>query len=155
MSDDSTRTAIKAHLGVNPEWRVKRKEEIVEPELKVVDPHHHLWDKQGNRYLFDEVIADFQSGHRIVASVHVQCHSMHGNGSPEEMRPVGEIEFINGVAAQSASGAYGSTTVYAATIDTTDHMLCGRVEPVLVAHLRASGGGFRGIRPSLIWHESS
>lgn len=154
MSDDSIRAAIKAHLGVNPEWLATRKEEIVEPELKIVDPHHHVWDMPGNRYLFDEVLADFQSGHRIVASVHVQCHSMYRADGPEEMRPVGETEFISGVAAQSASGAYGPTNVCAGIIGTTDLMLGSQVEPVLEAHLRAGGGRFRGIRPTAAWHES-
>src|SRR6185369_1997997 len=93
--------------------------------------------------------------HRIVGSVHVQCHSMYRADGPEEMRPVGETEFVNGVAAQSASGAYGSAKVCTGIIGTTDLMLGTRVEPVLEAHLRAGGGRFRGIRPSLAWHESS
>lgn len=154
MSDDSIQAAIKAHLGVNPAWLAKRKEDIVEPELKIVDPHHHVWDMPGNRYLFDELMADFQSGHRVVASVHVQCHSMYRAGGPEEMRPVGETEFINGVAAQSASGAYGPAKVCAGIIGTFDLMLGSRAEPVLEAHIRAGGGRFRGIRPTTAWHES-
>ena len=155
MSDDSIRAAIKAHLGVNLAWLATRKEPIVEPELKIVDPHHHVWDMSGNRYLFDEVSADFQSGHNVCASVHVQCHSMYRADGPEEMKPVGETEFINGVAAQSASGEYGPTRVCAGIVGTTDLMLGARVEPVLEAHVRAGGGRFRGIRPTLAWHESS
>jgi L-fuconolactonase len=155
MSDDSIRAAIKAHLGVNPEWLARRREEIVEPGLEIVDPHHHVWDMPGNRYLFDEVRGDFESGHRIVASVHVQCHSMYRADGPEELRPVGETEFVNGIAAQSASGEYGPSRICAGIIGTTDLMLGGRVEPVLQAHIRAGGGRFRVIRPSLAWHESS
>src|SRR6201996_3281946 len=155
MSDDSIRAAIKAHLGVNLDWLAKRREDIVDADLRIVDPHHHVWDMPGNRYLFNEALADFQSGHNVVATVHVQCHSMYRADGPEEMRPVGETEFVNGVAAQSASGEYGSTRVCAGIIGTTDLMLGDRVQPVLEAHLRAGGGRFRGIRPTAAWHESS
>src|SRR5437868_15285562 len=151
MSDDSIQAAIKAHRRVNPAWLAKRKEDIVEPDLKIVDPHHHVWDMPGSRYLFDELMADFQSGHQVVASVHVQCHSLYRAGGREEMRPVGETEFINGVAAQSASGAYGPTKVCAGIIGTFDLMLGSRAEPVLEAHIRAGGGRCRGIRPTTAW----
>jgi len=154
MSDDSIRAAIKAHLGVNLEWLAKRREDIVEADLKIVDPHHHVWDMPGNRYLFDEALADFQSGHNVVSTVHIQCHSMYRAEGPEEMKPVGETEFVNGVAAQSASGEYGPTRVCAGIVGTTDLMLGDRVQPVLEAHIQAGGGRFRGIRPTAAWHES-
>jgi L-fuconolactonase len=154
MSDESIRTAIKAHLGVNQEWLAARREEIVEPALKIIDPHHHVWDMPGNRYMFDEVQADFGSGHDVIASVHVQCHSMYRASGPQEMKPVGETEFINGIAAQSASGEYGPTRICAGIVGTADLMLGSRVEPVLEAHLQAGGGRFRGIRPTAAWHES-
>lgn len=154
MSDESIRAALKAHIGVNHEWLAKRNEEIVEPELKIVDSHHHVWDMPSNRYLFDDLLADFNSGHRIVASVHVQCHSMYRADGPAEMRPVGETEFVNGIAAQSASGQYGPAKVCAGIIGTADLMLGGRAQPVLEAHMAAGGGRFRGIRPTLAWHES-
>lgn len=155
MSDASIKAALKAHLRVDPEWLAARKEEIVEPEMPIVDPHHHVWDMPGNRYMFDEVLEDFQSGHNVIASVHVQCHSMYREDGPEEMRPVGETEFVNGVAAQSASGEYGPSRVCAGIVGTADLMLGSRIEPVLQAHLSAGGGRFRGIRPTLAWHESA
>jgi L-fuconolactonase len=154
VSDDPILAAIRKHPRVNPDWLATRTEEIVDPELEIVDPHHHVLDMPGRRYRFDDVLADFQSGHKIVASVHVQAHSMYRAGGPEEMRPVGETEFVNGVAAQSASGGYGPGRMCAGIVGTTDIMLGGRVEPVLEAHLKAGGGRFRGIRPTLAWHES-
>jgi L-fuconolactonase len=154
MSDESIRAALKAHIGVNHEWLAKRKEEVEEPELPIVDPHHHVWDMPGNRYMFDEVMSDFQSGHNVISSVHIQCHSMYRADAALEMQPVGETEFVNGIAAQSASGEYGPTRLCAGIIGTTDLMLGARAEPVLEAHVRAGGGRFRGIRPTAAWHES-
>lgn len=155
MSDESIHAALKAHIQPNPAWLAKRVEPIVEPGLEIIDPHHHVWDMSGNRYLLDELLADFNSGHHIIASVHVQCHSMHRADGPTEMRCVGETEFVNGVAAMSASGAYGPTKVCAGIIGTADLLLGSRVEQVLQAHINAGGGRFRGIRPSVAWHESA
>ena len=91
------------------DWLDRRTEPILEPELPIVDPHHHLWDRPGWRYLLDELLADTDSGHNIVATVFVQARSMYRADGPVEMRPVGETEFVNGVAAMSASGIYGKT----------------------------------------------
>src|SRR5437762_14178490 len=71
----------------NPEWLGKRTEEILEPDLPIVDPHHHLWDHPGSRYLLDELLADVNSGHNIVATVFIQCGSGYRTSGPEEMRP--------------------------------------------------------------------
>jgi L-fuconolactonase len=86
-------------------------EEILEPELPIVDPHHHLWDPGGWRYLLHELVDDLNSGHRIVATVFLQCRSMHKAHGPKGFRPVGETEFVNGIAAMSASGGFGPTGV--------------------------------------------
>lgn len=154
MSDESIRTAMRAHLGPNLEWLATRREEIVEPGLPIVDPHHHVVDMPGNRYLFDEVMADLQSGHNIVSTVHIQCHTMYRTDGPDEMKPVGETEYIGALAERSASG-HGASQVFAGIVGTTDLMLGDRVEAVLQAHLEAGGGRFKGIRPSLAWHEST
>lgn len=154
-SDDPIRAALKAHIKVNLEWLATQREEIVEPELKIVDPHHHILDLPGNRYLFDDLLGDIKSGHQVVATVHVQAHAMYRADAPEEFKPVGETEFINGMAAQSASGDYGPARLCAGIVATTDLMLGGRVEPVLEAHARAGGERLRGIRPTTAWHEST
>ena len=70
---------------------------------------------------------------------------------PEELRPVGETEFVNGVAAMSASGIYGKTKVCAGIVGHADLTLGSRVEPVLAAHIRAGGDRFRGIRHITAW----
>src|SRR5262245_2569811 len=72
-------------------------------------------------------------------------------GGPAEMRPVGETEFVNGIAAMSASGIYGKTRHCAGIVGHADLTLGSRVEPVLAAHIRAGGNRFRGIRYSTVW----
>jgi L-fuconolactonase len=143
------------YLPVRQDWLDRHEEPILEPELPIVDPHHHLWDRPGWRYLLDELLADTGSGHNIVATVYVQARSMLRASGPQEMRPVGETEFVNGVAAMSASGGYGKTRACAAIIGHADLALGARVESVLAAHLRAGGDRFRGIRHITAWDADS
>jgi predicted TIM-barrel fold metal-dependent hydrolase len=143
-----------AASGVEREqWLALVKEEILEPELPICDPHHHLWDHPGRRYLLDEVLADTGSGHKVVATVFVECMSMYRADGPEAMRPVGETEFVNGVAAMSASGRYGATRVAAGIVSFADLTLAERVSAVLDAHIAASPR-FRGIRHAAGWDAS-
>jgi predicted TIM-barrel fold metal-dependent hydrolase len=148
-------TAIVHYLPVRQDWLDRHKEAILEPELPIVDPHHHLWDRPGWRYLLDELLADTGSGHNVVATVYIQARSMYRADGPLEMRPVGETEFVNGVAAMSASGGYGRTRACAAIVGHADLALSSRVEPVLAAHLRAGGDRFRGIRHITAWAADS
>jgi L-fuconolactonase len=133
-------------LPVRQDWLDRYQEEILEPDLPIVDPHHHLNDRSGSRYLFDELLADLTSGHRVVATVFVQCFAMYRADGPEALRPVGETEFVTGVAAMSASGRYGPARACAGIVGYADLRLGERVQAVLEAHLRAGGGRFRGIR---------
>jgi len=139
------------YLPVRPDWLDRRKEPILEPDLPIVDPHHHLWDRPGWRYLLDELLADTSSGHNILATVFVQARAMPRAAGPVEMRPVGETEFVNGIAAMSASGIYGKTRHCAGIVGHADLTLGSRVGPVLAAHIRAGGGRFRGIRHIAAW----
>ena len=134
------------YLAVRDEWLARRVETILEPALPIVDPHHHLWERPGWRYMLDDLLADTNSGHNIVATVFVQCRSMHRAGGPEALRPVGETEFVNGVAAMSASGGYGATKICAGIVGHADLRPGGAVSEVLQAHIAAGGGRFRGIR---------
>jgi L-fuconolactonase len=133
------------------DWLDRWKEPILEPELPIIDPHHHLWVRPGWRYMLDDLLVDTGSGHNIVATVFVQAGSMERDSGPVEMRPVGETEFINGVAAQCASGYCGKIRVCAGIVGHADLTLGGHVEPVLVALQRAGGDRFRGIRHIAAW----
>jgi L-fuconolactonase len=153
MSASPTPSTISTthYLTVRQAWLDRHKEPIIEPEVPIVDPHHHLWDRPGWRYLLDDLLMDTNSGHNIVATVFIQARSMYRATGPEEMRPVGETEFANGIAAMSASGIYGKTAVCAAIVGHADLTLGARVEPVLSALVHAGGGRFRGIRHITAW----
>lgn len=135
-------------------WLQQTTEEAIDPTLPICDPHHHLWDTPQNRYLLDDLLHDLGGGHAIVATVFVDCMAMYRKGGPVEMRPIGETEFAQGVAAQSASGYYGQTAVAAGIVSFADLMLGQAVEPVLEAHMSASRNRFRGIRHATSWHAS-
>jgi len=140
----------------NP-WLDKTREAALEPELPIIDPHHHLWDypKVANgRYLLDELLADIGSGHNVVATVFMECGSMYRADGPLTMRPVGETEFVQGMAAMSASGTYGTVRVAAGIIGFADLALGAPVRDVLAAHIAASPARFRGIRHASGWHAS-
>ena len=134
-------------------------EPVLDPDLPIVDPHHHLWQRGDHRYFLDELLADLNTGHNIVATVFLECRSMYraantsGSGLAE-YRPVGETEFVAGIAAMSASGNYGPTRVAAGIVGYADLTLGDAVEPVLLAHLRAGCGRFRGVRHSAGWDDS-
>ena len=90
-------------------WLAKQeKEPILEPELPIIDTHHHLWDRGGWTYLLPELLADLNTGHNIVATVFEECRSMYRANGPVEMRPVGEIEFVAGCRGSAAVNAAGS-----------------------------------------------
>jgi L-fuconolactonase len=135
---------------IDEKWLSKRQEEIIEPDLPIIDPHHHLWDRDA-RYLLPELLADIGSGHNVQATVFLQCASMYRADGPPELRPIGETEFVNGAAAMSASGIYGPARICAGIVGYADLRLAAKVEAVLEAHLRAGGGRFRGIRNSTVW----
>jgi L-fuconolactonase len=136
---------------VNETWLAQQREEIIEQELPIVDPHHHLWSHAGNVYLFAELLADLGSGHNIRATVFEECGSMYRADGPEELRSLGETEFVTGVAAMSASGGFGASRACAAIVGNVNLLLGARVEPIIGAHVAASGGRFHAIRFSTAW----
>jgi predicted TIM-barrel fold metal-dependent hydrolase len=137
-------------------WLARRPSEAaLEPELPIIDPHHHLWDTpQRGRYFLPELLADTGGGHNIVSTVFLECQSMFRADGPEEMRPVGEVEFVNGTAAMSASGHYGKTRVCEAIIGWVDLMLGAPVREVLQAEIAVGGGRFRGVRYGTSYDDS-
>ena len=76
------------------DWVAKVKEPALEPDLPIVDPHHHLWDRPNNRYLLPDLLADCNEGHNVIGTVFVECGSMFRASGPEEMKAVGEVEFV-------------------------------------------------------------
>jgi predicted TIM-barrel fold metal-dependent hydrolase len=137
-------------------WLGKRpRETALEPGLPIIDPHHHFWDTaQRGRYLLPELLADIGGGHNIVATVFLECRSMYRRAGPAAMMPVGEVEFVNGIAAMSASGGYGPCRVAEGIVGHADLTLGARVREVLEAEIRVGGGRFRGIRHGVSWDAS-
>ena len=136
-------------------WLARRpREAALEPELPIIDPHHHFWDTpQRGRYLLPELLADIGGGHNIISTVFLECRSMYKKDGPAEMAPVGEVEFVNGIAAMSASGGYGPCRVAEGIVGHADLTLGARVREVLEAEIRVGGGRFRGIRHGVSWDE--
>lgn len=151
---------------------------ILEPGLPIIDPHHHLWMHSVDllrglenspgimlpalgaaygrepRYLIDEFQADLASGHRIIATVHNDAQTMYRQDGAAYLRSVGEIEFIAGVAAMSASGLFGPTRMCAAMVGGVDLGQGAAIaEEVLNAHIAASGGRYRGVRTSSLYDD--
>jgi L-fuconolactonase len=145
------------HFSLRPEWLATHVEEPIDSALPVVDAHHHLYERPGLRYLLDEMLEDLRCGHNVRASVFVQARAMLRAGGPEPMKPIGETEFINGISAMSASGAYGKARLCAGIVGFADLRLGDAVRPVLESHIAAAGGTtsaggrFCGIRQPATW----
>src|ERR1700727_779468 len=102
----SSSAAPQRHLPIRKDWLAATQEAALEPERPIVDPHHHLWDRPGNRYLLHDLIEDVSSGHNIRATVFLECREMYRAEGPPETRSLGETAFVAGVAAMSESGKY-------------------------------------------------
>ena len=93
------------HLPIRKDWLAATQEQALEPDRPIIDPHHHLWDRPGNRYLLHDLIEDLSSGHNIRATVFLECREMYRAEGPPELRSLGETTFVAGVAAMSESKA--------------------------------------------------
>jgi predicted TIM-barrel fold metal-dependent hydrolase len=149
----STATISKIGLFAEPreDWLAQYSEDIIDPARPIVDPHHHLWNRAGEHYMIEQIAADIASGHNVVATVYVDCRSMYRAKGPEALRPVGEVEFANGVAAMAASGGYGPAAICAGIVSHANLLLGEGAKPVLEAEIVAGNGRFRGIRHSSAW----
>ena len=138
------------------DWLALTQEPTLEPEIPICDPHHHFWDRRPARipyqnYLLSELYEDLNSGHNVRSTVFVETNAMYRPNGPEEMKPVGEVEFVQGLAAAADTGLYGPAKAAASIVGHADLNLGGRVEPVLEALSAASPNRFRGIRHAVTW----
>lgn len=123
-----------------------RNETILEPELAIIDSHHHLFDKPGLRYMAEEYVEDAQAGHRIVATVYVEGGSFFRQSGPELLRPLGEVEFANGVGAMADGGGFDGIRLCAAIVGYADLRHGDNVGWLLDRAMAAAPDRFRGIR---------
>lgn len=134
------------------DWLSRTVEAALDPELALCDPHHHLWEHPGHRYLVDDFLADIAGGHRVVATVYVECHQNYRQDGPGRLRPVGETEFVHASTA-ALQAASSHTRVAAGIVGFADLTLGAAVQEVLEAHLAASDR-FRGVRHASAWDAS-
>ena len=135
-----------------PDWITLTQEDALEPDLPIIDPHHHLWIRPNNRYELEELAAD-TAKLNVRQTVFVECSSMYRADGPEEFKVVGETEYAQGMAAVSASGQYGDLRACAGIVGSADLTLGDRVAPVLEAQIAAAQQRFRGIRHRATWAE--
>jgi len=142
-------------MATNDDWLAQIREDAIDPDLPICDPHHHLWDhREGRierRYLMDEIQKDLQTGHNIVSTVFIEHLAMYRADGPVEMKYVGEVEFANGIAAMAASDLYGKTRIAAGIVGYADLSMGTRVREVLDAEVAAAPDRFRGIRCTGAW----
>lgn len=137
-----------------PDWLARAlPEEVLDPGLRIVDTHMHLWHHaSGYRYFVEEYARDIaESGHDVAASIFVECRSMYRATGPEHMKPVGETEFALGQAAIAASGKYTHAEIAAGIVAHADLTLRENLPEVLDAHLAAANGRLRGVRMRAKW----
>jgi predicted TIM-barrel fold metal-dependent hydrolase len=150
--DDSGSTDIWRNY-VDKGWLGRLHEDILEPDLAIIDPHHHLWWSQPVPYRFDDLLDDLASGHRVEATVYMEAGAMYRAVGPEHLRSVGETEYANGIAAMSASGGFGPTLACAGIVGHCDLTAGDRSEELLAAHLAAGNGRFKGVRVNAYFDE--
>ncbi len=141
------------------DWLALTTEETLEPEIAICDPHHHFWVHRPEpadyqQYLLPDLVGDVNSGHKVHSTVFIEVRCEYRTDGPDEMKPVGEVEYVQTIADASASGSHGPTKAAAAIIGHADLKLGEGVRPVLEAMQAASPNRFRGVRHSVGWDES-
>ncbi|MDB5412207.1 MAG: amidohydrolase [Rubritepida sp.] len=141
-------------VAIREAWLDLLQEDILEPSLPIVDPHHHIWDHNGERYLLEELMRDTGTGHNIRSTVFVQCASKYDMDAIPERRSLGETRFITSIAVASEADKSTPTLACAGIIGMVDLTLGERVTPLLEEHVAISGGRFVGVRNRTAWNPS-
>ena len=166
MSHDPSPYAatVSPHLPIRPDWLALHSEAALEPDLPIIDAHHHIWDHANNRYLHEDVRADVSAGHRIVATVFAECGMMYRKEGPAALASLGETEYVQRVAEDSAkasaqarahtltSGQPAPCRIAEGIIGNVSLLQGDAAGAVLDAHLQAAPGRFKGIRNSSVYH---
>lgn len=124
-------------------------EEALEPGLPIVDTHHHLYGRAGDalHYRLEDLREDMPGGHNLLATVYVAAYfSGWRTSGPQQMRPVGEVEFIAGLTRDPIPHRYGSCQLAAGIVSYADLCLGDEVVAVLEAQQAAGDGRLRGVR---------
>lgn len=130
---------------IRPDWLALHDEPVIDPGLPIIDAHHHMFDRPGNRYLGADYVGDIATGHRVVATVLVQARGFYRTAGAELLLPVGETDYAVQTALENGHG------LCSAIVGHADLTLGNAVRPLLDAHIAAGQGRFRGIRHILAW----
>lgn len=154
MTAAASRRGAPPHHWVDEAWLALRDEDVLDAGRPIVDPHHHIWDRPHSTYQLRELLADLATGHNVRGTVFVECSSMYRTGGDPRFAPVGEVEYVNGVAAASASGYYGPVRACAGIVGKVDLTMGAFAGEVLQACKDRAPDRFRGIRHMAAWDAS-
>ncbi len=151
---DRTQAAPVHHPPVRPQWLALRREAALEPELPIIDAHHHLWEREEDPYLLDDFLADVGSGggHNVRASVFIECRTSYRTDGDSLLRPLGETAFVAATGARADASPEVRCRVAAGIVGYADLRAGAAIRAVLEAQIEAGAGRFRGIRNSSVWH---
>lgn len=135
------------------QWRAQRVEEVLTPQQKICDAHHHLWDHAGDRYFAAELAADLSDGHNVVKTIYVECGHAYRKTGPAHLASIGETEFV--VRENERLRETLGHGAIAGIIGFADLRLGLLLDETLTAHIEAGAGRFCGIRHGTAWDESS
>jgi predicted TIM-barrel fold metal-dependent hydrolase len=138
------------NLTIDPEWLDQVTEDAIEPDLPIIDAHHHLWDRPGFRYMPPDLLRDIAGGHNVIATVYVEVGAMHRADGPELLRPAGETEMVAAFA-DSWPAQPARPKFCAGIVPHADLRVGSRVVALLEAHIEAGRDRMRGIRQNTAW----
>lgn len=136
---------------IRPDWLAQVAEQVVEPDLPIVDPHHHLWDVESAFYHAPELVADVSAGHHVLATVFVECKAHFDADASPALAPVGETRFAVAQAEEAQRIAPDHGGLVKGIIAYGD-VFAPNAQTVLEAHLEAGAGRMRGVRVRAAWH---
>tara|TARA_B100001142_G_scaffold213228_1_gene211339 strand:+ start:1885 stop:2913 length:1029 start_codon:yes stop_codon:yes gene_type:complete len=140
------------------DWLAQVKEEIINPELPIIDPHHHLWNGDNQLassfpYLIDNLSEDTNSGHNIVGTIFMECAQGYYHEGEDKYKPIGETEYVMKVIKDSKKTSNSANII--GIISFADLMLGSEVKDVLNQHILIGEGLFKGIRHAAGWDQSN
>lgn len=151
MSKTATESGLEWSEYFQPEWLARRREEALEPDLPIVDPHHHIWDWLD--YGLDAFLDDLGAGHNVQATVHLESGLARNPDDPAHLQAVGETRYLVGLRDDARLKQAGAPDVCAGIVghidlDLPEHLL----EEVAAAHIEAGKGCFKGVRFNAFYH---
>ena len=145
-----------SELAARDKWLSLRKEEIIWPELPIVDPHHHLWKRQNNSYQMTELISDICSGHNVKKTVYVECGAFYRDSGPNYLRSLGEVEYVQSIInTQEDDDVAGSRRFCISGIVSKIDLRLPNLNAIVREHVAKSGGNLKGVRHSAAFAKDS